>query len=145
MVTSYFDDDGKSTEASVGDFPAPLAGGLVLDQRYAISAKAMNALILKASSPFVQELLAVQKTTEYVEQPWRSSKNDTGVIERVVTYMKAATRLIKAVKATETQTCRRINEKGFVFSVACSTPDVPYGGNFVVELQVRPFNHVKRW
>ncbi|KAG0631154.1 hypothetical protein M758_1G231500 [Ceratodon purpureus] len=133
LVTSYFDDDGKSTEASVDDFPAPLTGGLVLDQRYAVSAKSMSALILKASSPFIQELLAVQKTTEYVEEPWKSGKD--GIIERGVTYMKAATKMIKAVKATETQTCRKIGEKGFVFNVSCSTPDVPYGGNFLVELQ----------
>lgn len=142
LVTSYFDDDGKSTEASVDDFPTPLTGGLVLDQRYAVSAKSMSALILKASSPFIQELLAVQKTAEYVEEPWKSGKN--GIIERGVTYMKAATKMIKAVKATERQTCRRIDEKGFVFDVSCSTPDVPYGSNFLVELQVRPFNHVMR-
>lgn len=138
LITSYFDDDGKCTEASVSDFPAPLTGGLALDERYTVSAKCMSALILKVTSPFVQELLAIQKTTEYVEGPWRSGKD--GVIERGVTYMKAATRMIKAVKATETQTCRRIDDKGFVFNVSCSTPDVPYGGSFLVELQVRSFN-----
>jgi hypothetical protein len=125
LVTSYFDDNGKR---------------LVFDQRYAVSANSMSALILKASSPFFQELLAVQKTTEYVEGPWKNGRD--GILERVVTYMKAATKMIKAVKATETHTCRRIDNKGFVLNVSCSTPDVPMGSNFLVELQVRPFNHV---
>ena len=134
LVNSFFDDDGKSVEASPGDFPPALPGGVVLDQRYAVSAKFMSALILKAGSPFVQEFLTVQKTTEHSEEPWRNAKNDS--IQRVVTYMKAATKMIKSVKATETQTCRRLDDKGFVVDVSCATPDVPYGSNFLVELQV---------
>ncbi|KAG0621016.1 hypothetical protein M758_4G261700 [Ceratodon purpureus] len=133
LVNSFFDDDGKSVEASPDDFPPPLLGGVVLDQRYAVSAKFMSALILKAGSPFVQEFLTVQKTTEHSEEPWRNAKNDS--IQRVVTYMKAATKMIKSVKATETQTCRRLDDKGFVVDVSCATPDVPYGSNFLVELQ----------
>lgn len=134
MVTSFFEDDGKSVEASPADFPSPLAGGMVLDQLYAVSAKFLNALILKAGSPFVQEFLTMQKTTEYSEEPWRNAKNDN--IQRVVTYMKAATKIFKSVKATETQTCRRLDDRGFVVDVSCATPDVPYGSNFLVELQV---------
>ncbi|XP_024386274.1 C2 and GRAM domain-containing protein At1g03370 isoform X3 [Physcomitrium patens] len=133
LVTSFFDDDDKSVEASVDDFPSPLAGGVVLDQRYAISAKALSSLICKPSSSFFQELLTVQKTTEYSEEPWKSVKNDS--IERVVSYMKAATKIIKSVKATETHTCRRLDDRGFVLDISCATPDVPCGTSFLVELQ----------
>ena len=140
LVTSFFEDDGKSVEASPTDFPSPLPGGVVLDQRYGVSAKSLSALILKPSSAFVQEFLTVQKTTEYAAEPWRNARNDN--IQRVVTYMKAATKMIKSVKATETQTCRRLDDRGFVVDVSCATPDVPYGSNFLVELQViLPFNH----
>ena len=121
-------------EASLEDFPPALPGGVVLDQAYGVSAKCMSALILKAGSPFVQEFLTTQKTTEYAEEPWRNAKNDN--IQRVVTYIKAATKMIKAVKATETQTCRRLDDRGFVVDVSCATPDVPYGSCFLVELQV---------
>jgi len=134
LVTSFFDDDGNSMEASVTDFPSPLAGGVVLDQVYAVSAKFLSALLLKPDSPFVQDLLTVQKTTEYSAEGWKNAKNDH--IQRVVAYMKAATKMIKSVKATETQTCRRVDERGFVFNVSCATPDVPMGSNFLVELQV---------
>lgn len=139
MVTSFFDDDDKSVEASVDDFPSPLAGGVVLDQRYAISAKALSSLICKPSSSFFQELLTVQKTTEYSEEPWKSVKNDS--IERVVSYMKAATKIIKSVKATETHTCRRLDDRGFVLDISCATPDVPCGTSFLVELQVCSYNY----
>lgn len=137
LVTSFFEDDGKSTEASETDFPPPLGGGVVMNQAYAVSAKFLNALLLKADSPFMQDLLTVQKTTEFVAEPWRSAKNDK--IQRVVTYMKAASKMIKAVKATETQTCRRVDDKGFIFDVSCATPDVPMGSTFLVELQVITF------
>jgi hypothetical protein len=47
---------------------------------------------------------------------------------------------VKAVRATEVQTYTRADDKCFVVSVTCATPDVPYGGNFVVELQVEFIN-----
>lgn len=135
IATTFFDDDNKSSESSVADFPSPLPGGLVLDQAFAVSAKALSALMLKPDSAFVQELLTVQKTTEYSAEPWRNGKN--GDVQRVVTYMKAATKMIKSVKATETQCCRRVPEDmGFVVDVSCATPDVPMGDKFLVELQV---------
>ncbi|XP_024372049.1 C2 and GRAM domain-containing protein At1g03370 isoform X2 [Physcomitrium patens] len=133
LASSFFDDDGKSMEPSVDDFPPPLASGVVLDQRYGTSAKSLSALICKAGSPFIQELLTCLKTTEYSEEPWKRANN--GCIERVVSYMKAATKIIKAVKASESHTCRRLDDRGFILDISCSTPDVPYGSNFMVKLQ----------
>lgn len=141
MASSFFDDDGKSMEPSVDDFPPPLASGVVLDQRYGTSAKSLSALICKAGSPFIQELLTCLKTTEYSEEPWKRANN--GCIERVVSYMKAATKIIKAVKASESHTCRRLDDRGFILDISCSTPDVPYGSNFMVKLQVGSFKYAE--
>lgn len=134
LPLSFFDDDGKSVGASPEEIPPPLAGGVVLDQIYALSAKAMNALIFKPGSPFVKDLLETQKSTEYVEEPWR--KVGTEPIKRVISYTKAASKLVKAVKATEVQTYTRADDKCFCVLITVATPDVPYGGNFLVEMQV---------
>jgi hypothetical protein len=132
--SSFFEEDGKSMEVSSIEDPTPLSGGVVLNQKFAVSFKALSGLICKPCSPFIQDLLTVLKTTEYVEEPWRDSGDES--IKRVVTYMKAATKMLKSVKATESQTCRRLDDRGFIVSVSCSTPDVPYGNSFLVELQV---------
>lgn len=142
LVTSFFDDDDKSVEASVDDFPSPLAGGVVLDQGYAISAKSLSSLICKPNSSFLKEFLIVQKTIGYSEEPWKSLNNDS--IERVVSYIKAATKIVKSVKATETHTCRRLDDRGFVLDISCATPDVTCGTYFLVELQVRSYTYFNR-
>jgi len=134
IPTSFFDDDGKSIASSPEDFPPPLAGGVVMDQKYSVSAKAMNAIIYKPGSAFVEDLLQVQKTTDYLAGPWKKVGNDP--IKRSITSVRAATRLVKSVKSFETQTYTRADDKGFCILVTNSTPDVPYGGNFVVEMQV---------
>jgi hypothetical protein len=131
---SFFDDDGKTVGASPEEIPAPLSGGVVLDQMYSVSAKALNAILFKPGSAFVQDLIASQRSTDYAEEPWRKAENEP--IKRTISYVKAATKLVKAVRATEVQTYTRADDKCFVVSSTCATPDAPYGGNFVVELQV---------
>ncbi|CAK9278846.1 unnamed protein product [Sphagnum jensenii] len=131
---SFFDDDGKTVGASPEEIPAPLSGGVVLDQMYSVSAKALNAILFKPGSAFVQDLIASQRSTDYAEEPWRKVGNEP--IKRTISYVKAATKLVKAVRATEVQTYTRADDKCFVVSSTCATPDVPYGGNFVVELQI---------
>jgi hypothetical protein len=130
---SFFDDDGKSVASSPEDFPAPLAGGVCMDQKYAVSAKALNAIIFRPGSAFVRELLQIQKTTEYTEEPWKKVGSD---IKRSVTSVRAATKMVKSVKSFETQTYTRADDRGFCILLTSSTPDAPYGGSFVVEMQV---------
>ncbi|KAG0591890.1 hypothetical protein KC19_1G209800 [Ceratodon purpureus] len=131
---SFFDDDGKSVGASPEEFPPPYAGGVVMDQKYAVSAKAMNAIIFKPGSAFVKELHEIQKTTDFREEPWKKVGNEP--IKRSLSSTRAATKLVKSVKSFETQTYNRADDKGFCIQLTSSTPDAPYGGNFVVEMQV---------
>jgi hypothetical protein len=134
IPSSFFDDDGKSLGTSLEEMPRPLPGGVVLDQDYGVSARAMNAIIFRPGSAFLQELLQIQRTTNYVAEPWKKVGNEP--IRRVVTYTQAATKLVKAVKASETQTYIRADDKCFCVRTVCATPDVPCGGNFVIEMQV---------
>jgi len=108
---SFFDDDGKSISSSPEEFPPPLSGGVAMNQKFAVSAKAMNAIIFKPGSAFVQDLLQVQKTTDYVAEPWKKVGN--GLIKRSITSVRAATKLVKAAKSFETQTYSRADDKGF--------------------------------
>ena len=50
------------------------------------------------------------------------------------TYTKAATKLVKAVKATEEQTYVKANGKEFAVFIEVNTPEVPYGNTFKVDL-----------
>jgi hypothetical protein len=136
---TFFDDDDKNEEPSADSFPPPMAGGVALDQTFAVSAKALNAIMFKSGSQFVADTLVALKTTGYQDEPWK--KVGTDPIRRTVTYMKAATKLVKSVKATEVQTYTRADDQGFIVHVSCDTPDVPYGSNFFTELQVCPFIH----
>ncbi|CAM6037416.1 unnamed protein product [Sphagnum compactum] len=130
---TFFDDDDKNEEPSADSFPPPMAGGVALDQRFAVSAKALNAIMFKSGSQFVADTLVALKTTGYQDEPWKKVGSDP--IRRTVTYMKAATKLVKSVKATEVQTYTRADDQGFIVHVSCDTPDVPYGSNFFIELQ----------
>lgn len=134
---SFFDDDGRSDVPSAEEIPSPLSGGVLLDQSYGISAKALNAVIFRPGSAFVRDLNEAQKSTDYMEEPWRKVGSEP--VKRVTSYTKAASKLVKALKATEVQMYTRNDDKCFSVLVTCATPDAPYGGNFVVEVQVRPF------
>lgn len=134
---SFFDDDGRSDVPSAEEIPSPLSGGVLLDQSYGISAKALNAVIFRPGSAFVRDLNEAQKSTDYMEEPWRKVGSEP--IKRVTSYTKAASKLVKALKATEVQMYTRNDDKCFCVLVTCATPDAPYGGNFVVEVQVCTF------
>ncbi|KAG0620711.1 hypothetical protein M758_4G237500 [Ceratodon purpureus] len=134
-LTSIFSgDDGQCVSTSPREFPSPLSGGVVVDQKYGVSAKALNAIIFKSGSAFTRDLLQAQKMTDYVEEPWKKAGN--GPITRSVSYTRAATKLFKAVEAFETQTYLRADDEGFCVLLSSSTPDAPCGGSFVVEMQV---------
>lgn len=140
VPSSFFNDDGASDGDQAGptteedELPPPLPGGVVLDQSYAVSAKTLNSILFRPGSDFVQECTSAQKTTELVEQPWVQRPGEP--MRRVVTYLKAATKLVKAVRATEEQSYVRADSKGYVVMMIVSTPDVPYGDSFKTEMQM---------
>lgn len=130
---SFFEDDGVSETFIQEDLPAPLEGGILLAGTFDASAKALNGILFRPGSEFSRDLADLQKTTELVEGPWIKGELDKP--KRMVSYVKAATKLVKSVKATEDQTYSRADDKGFVLNVSAMTPDAPYGKSFCVDLQ----------
>ncbi|GAB4830717.1 hypothetical protein Ancab_004750 [Ancistrocladus abbreviatus] len=115
------------------EVPSNLPGGVLLDQCYVISPADFNILLFSPDSKFLNGLSAVQGKTELQIGPWKF-ENDGENLKRVVTYINPATKLIKAVKATEDQTYLKADGKAFAVLASVSTPDVMYGGTFKVEL-----------
>lgn len=107
--------------------------GVLVDQHYLITPSELNSIIFAPSSKFMSALAEQQKTTDVLEGPWMF-ENGGDDLKRVVSYTKAATKLVKAVKATEEQTYLKADGKNFAVLVSVSTPDVPYGTHFRCEL-----------
>lgn len=111
--------------------PENLPGGVLLDQAYTISPGKLNSFLFSPSSNFLPSLAEKQGTTGLQQGPWSV---DAGRLKRVVTYTKAASKLVKAVKATEDQTYLKADGKSYALLQNVSTPDVPYGSCFRTEL-----------
>lgn len=117
------------------EMPEDLRGGILLNQIYDVPPKDLNLILFAPNSEFQRNLAEIQGTTDFQEEPWRwKSENNKSCLKRVVTYTKAATKLVKAVKATEEQTYIKADGNGFVVFVSVDTPDVPYGNTFKIEL-----------
>lgn len=117
-----------------GEVPSNLPGGILLDKYYAIAPADLNSLFFSPESNFTRALIELQGTTEMQPGPWIFD-NGGDVLKRNLTYVKAATKLIKAVKAIEEQTYLKADGKVFAVLISVSTPDVIYGHTFKVELQ----------
>ncbi|KAF5476729.1 hypothetical protein F2P56_003438 [Juglans regia] len=126
MMKSRYDEQDK--------MPENLQGGILLDQLYVVSSQDLNAFLFSPDSQFSKNLAEVQGTKDVQEGPWMWKSGATSNLTRAVSYTKAAAKLVKAVKATEEQTYIRADGREFVVSVSVSTPDVPYGSTFKVEL-----------
>eukprot|EP00850_Spirogloea_muscicola_P012524 SM000081S22658 [mRNA] locus=s81:346260:352232:- [translate_table: standard] len=132
-------------DASAGPMPPPLPGGIVLDQMFDasvqvpplslvyIEAMELNEVMWKPGSAFRDEMTAASKLSQAEFSPWRRLPD--GTIQRSHSYMVPASSLVKAYKATETQTYRRADQAGYLVDVSVSTPDVPYGSTFRTEMQ----------
>ncbi|KAK1295933.1 C2 and GRAM domain-containing protein [Acorus calamus] len=132
---STFDEAIKSMESrdDGGEMPGNLPGGVLLDQSFVVSPSDLNSLLFSDSSKFWRSLAEVQGTTELQEGPWQF-ENSGERLKRVVTYLKAASKLVKAVRAMEEQMYLKANGKEYAVLVVVSTPDVPYGSYFRTEL-----------
>lgn len=121
------------TKSENVEMPENLHGGVLLDQTYVTSPEDLNMFIFSPDSKFIKDLAEIQGTLDIREEPWKL-KSEGPSLTRVVTYTKAASKLIKAVKATESQTYIKAAGREFAVSVSVNTPDVPYGSTFLVEL-----------
>uniref|UniRef100_A0A2N9IT31 C2 domain-containing protein n=1 Tax=Fagus sylvatica TaxID=28930 RepID=A0A2N9IT31_FAGSY len=116
------------------EMPENLQGGILLDQIYAVPSYDLNALLFAPDSQFRKDLAELQGTIDVQEGPWIWKSGDTSCLTRVVSYTKAATKLVKTLKATEEQTYIRADGGEFAVLVSVSTPEAPFGNTFKVEL-----------
>ncbi|GJV17165.1 C2 and GRAM domain-containing protein [Tanacetum coccineum] len=116
------------------EMPSNLPGGVMLDQMYAISPSELNSFIFSNDSNYLKQLAEVQGSTELQVGPWKFD-TESGSLKRVFTYIKAPSRLIKALKAIEDQTYLKADGKCFSVLASVNTPDAPYASNYRVEIQ----------
>ncbi|KAJ9128711.1 hypothetical protein P3X46_034554 [Hevea brasiliensis] len=115
------------------EIPSNLPGGVLVDQLYMIAPQDLNFLLFSPDSSFPRSLADLQGNTEQQFGTWKF-ENGGENLKRVVTYIKAATKLIRAVKATEEHTYLKADGKVFAILVSVSTPDIVYGSTFKTEL-----------
>ncbi|TXG69815.1 hypothetical protein EZV62_004750 [Acer yangbiense] len=116
-----------------GEIPSNLPGGLLVDQMYVIAPQDLNSLLFSPDSSFYKSWVEEQGTTELQMRPWKF-ENGGDSVKRVLTYVKAATRLVKASRTIEDQTYLKADGKAFAVFSSVSTPDIIYGSTFKVEL-----------
>ncbi|KAK4373661.1 hypothetical protein RND71_009045 [Anisodus tanguticus] len=105
--------------------------GVVVDQLYAIAPHELNSFLFSPDSTFCKSLADIQGSTELKVGPWKLENES---LKRVVTFIKAASRLVKALKTTEDQTYLKADGTSFALLAVVSTPDAPYGSTFRTEL-----------
>ncbi|XP_073153905.1 C2 and GRAM domain-containing protein At1g03370-like isoform X2 [Henckelia pumila] len=116
-----------------GEVPSSLSGGTVVDQLYGIRPQELNSILFSPDSNFLKSSSDVQGSTDLVIGPWKF-ENEGESLKRVVSYTKAPSKLIKALKAIEEQTYLKADSKAFAVLASVSTPDAPYGKTFRVEV-----------
>ncbi|AQL04474.1 C2 and GRAM domain-containing protein [Zea mays] len=115
------------------EMPAALPGGTLVDESYVAAPTELNSLLFSASSDFWPAVAELQGTSGFQIEPWKLDSSES-FVQRTLSYTKAASKLVKAVKATEEQKYLKAAGNSYaVFSVV-STPDVPCGNCFKVEI-----------
>ncbi|XP_010251063.1 PREDICTED: C2 and GRAM domain-containing protein At5g50170 isoform X2 [Nelumbo nucifera] len=117
------------------ELPEDLPGGILLDQTYMVSSRHLNSILFEPNSQFKKDLAELQGITDLQEGPWTWKLGK--ILTRVITYTKPATKLVKAIKATEDQTYLYADGREFVVLTDVSTPDAPYGHYFKMEFLYR--------
>lgn len=115
------------------EIPSNLPGGVLIDQLYVIATEDLNVLLFSPSSSFPKSVSEVQGTTDVQMGPWKL-ENENKTLKRSLTYIKAATKLMKAIKGYEEQTYLKADGKNFAVLASVSTPDVMYGSTFKAEV-----------
>ncbi|OEL30515.1 C2 and GRAM domain-containing protein [Dichanthelium oligosanthes] len=115
------------------EMPANLPGGVLVDESYVAAPTELNSLLFSPSSDFWPAVAELQGTSGFQIEAWKLDSNDS-CVQRTLSYTKSASKLVKACKATEEQKYLKAARNSFaVFSVV-STPDVPCGNCFKVEI-----------
>nr|CAB3449242.1 unnamed protein product [Digitaria exilis] len=73
---------------------------------------------------FWPEVAELQGTSGFHIEPWKHENNEN-CLKRTLTYTKAASKLVKSVKATEEQKYLKATGNSFAVLSSVSTPDVP--------------------
>ncbi|XP_013706477.1 C2 and GRAM domain-containing protein At1g03370 isoform X2 [Brassica napus] len=130
-----FDEVMKAIESRDQEVETPsnLPGGILVDQLFMITPSDLNTVLFAPDSSFYTSLTELQGTTEVQITPWKL-ENEGESAKRVVSYLKAATKLIKAVKGTEEQAYLKADGEVYSVLAIVSTPDVPFGSTFKVEV-----------
>lgn len=116
-----------------GEVPSSLPGGIVLDKLYGMSPRELNAFLFSPESNFLKSFADLEGSTDLQIGPWKFENNGES-LKRVVCYTKAASRLIKALKAIEEHIYLKADAKAFAVLSSVSTPDAPYGKSFKAEV-----------
>ncbi|KAK7303447.1 hypothetical protein RJT34_14354 [Clitoria ternatea] len=116
------------------EIPSNFPGGVFIDQHYTIAPEDLNEFLFSSDSDFLKSLADVQGSTELEIGPWKFENGGGEGLKRLVTYVKAPSKLIKAVKAFEEHTYLKADGKNFAVLASVSTPDVVYGSTFRVEI-----------
>lgn len=115
------------------EMPGNLPGGIMLDQMYVIAPSELNSFLFSSDSNYLREVAEIQGSTDLQVGPWKF-ETEGGSLKRVVTYVKAASRLIKAIKAIEDQTYLKADGKCYAVLASVNTPEAPYASNYRVEV-----------
>eukprot|EP00897_Mesotaenium_endlicherianum_P005083 jgi/Mesen1/4602/ME000232S03854 len=132
VPAAWFDEDLREVP-SPGPMPPPYAGGVVLEQAYAVPVHQLNSIYFGPDSEFAQELATERKLTQLEVSSWTQAAGEP--IKRTVTYMTAPSSIVKSVRATEYQQYTRADAGGYLVENSVATPDVPYGNHFRAEVQ----------
>ncbi|KAJ4850867.1 hypothetical protein Tsubulata_007102 [Turnera subulata] len=116
------------------EMPEKLQGGTLVDQTYVVPASRLIMLLFAPDSQFRRDLAEMQGTTDIEEGPWTWKSDAMYCLARTISYTKAATKLVKAVRAIEEQTFIKADGQEFAILATVSTPDAPYGNTFTIEL-----------
>ncbi|KAH7838648.1 hypothetical protein Vadar_029485 [Vaccinium darrowii] len=116
------------------EVPSNLTSGILLDQLYVVAPQELNSLLFSPDSNFHRSVTELQGTTDLLIGPWKFENNGEKTLRRELTYVKGASRLVKATKGFEEQTYLKADGNVFAVLASVSTPDVPYGSSFKVEL-----------
>ncbi|KAK4768090.1 hypothetical protein SAY87_003231 [Trapa incisa] len=101
------------------DLPEKLQGGILLDRTIAVQPYDLNRVLYGPDSQFQRDLANLQGTTDVEEGPWIWWSGEISHLKRVVSYTRAETKLVKAVKALEEQTYMQPDGKTFCCFGVC--------------------------
>ncbi|KAK3134067.1 hypothetical protein QOZ80_6AG0544620 [Eleusine coracana subsp. coracana] len=115
------------------EMPGHLPSGVLIDESYVAAPAELNSLLFSPNSDFWPAVAELQGTSGFQIEPWKLDGNGS-CLQRTLTYTKAASKLVKAVKATEEQKYLKAAGNSFAVLSVVSTPDVPCGNCFKVEI-----------